>query len=204
MTDTEQEAYAAVEKAQKAVWAEVHGQDPQRLYTVSEVKGLVYALDSVISGLVSRPAAPAVVHHHDIEKHAEHFNEGWDEAHRQGVGGNESREWLVSKVEPILTEWVDTAYRTALAGYESGPHQAALDMRHLHLAEPHIPAGKIADALLSDADLTEPASPATREAVTDVLVMTRLSDFAGTDIRVIEGAADALLVAFDIRERSER
>lgn len=73
-----------------------------------------------------------VVHHHDIEKRAEHFNEGFDEAHRQGVGGQASRDWLIEKVVPLLKDHVD-------------PESL------YHVAE------HIADALLSEADLGEPA-----------------------------------------------
>lgn len=40
-----------------------------------------------------------------------------------------------------------------------------------------------------------PASPATRETVIDALVMTRLSDFAGVDMRAIEEAADRIIAA---------
>lgn len=75
--------------------------------------------------------APAVieVHHHDIEKHAEHFNEGWDEAHRQGIGGAESRDWLIGKVKPILA--------------------AAVGLDHAKVA------ADIADAVLSEVDLAD-------------------------------------------------
>lgn len=55
----EQEARAEAVRTQKAVWAEVHGQEPSRTYTVAEVKRLVYTLDNAISALVSRPASPA-------------------------------------------------------------------------------------------------------------------------------------------------
>ena len=39
-------------------------------------------------------------------------------------------------------------------------------------------------------------SESMRDRVIDVLVMTKLSDHAGTDLRLVEGAADALLAAF--------
>ncbi len=35
-----------------------------------------------------------------------------------------------------------------------------------------------------------------RDRIIDVLVMTKLSDHAGTDLRLVEGAADAILAAF--------
>lgn len=123
--------------------------------SVTVAANILADLDAL--GLMVKPdegEAPLVVHHHDIEKHAEHFNEGWDEAHRQGVGGSESREWLFSKVQPILAEWVDTAYRTTIAGYKTPP-EPAREMRYLHLTQPEIPTARIADALLSDADLGE-------------------------------------------------
>lgn len=37
-----------------------------------------------------------------------------------------------------------------------------------------------------------------RDRIIDVLVMTKLSDHAETDLRLVEGAADALLEAFPV------
>ena len=44
-----------VTAAQKAVWGEVHGQDPRRKYTVAEVKRLVYRLDNAIAAALAAP-----------------------------------------------------------------------------------------------------------------------------------------------------
>ena len=47
-----------VTEVQRAVWSEIHGQDSARLYSVAEVKRLVYSLDNVISGLLARAVVP--------------------------------------------------------------------------------------------------------------------------------------------------
>lgn len=52
--------------------------------------------------------------------------------------------------------------------------------------------------------MTDMTPEASREDVTDVLVMTRLSDYAGTDMTVINAAADDLRARFVITERGER
>jgi hypothetical protein len=58
--------------------------------------------------LAADPAGPAVIeiHHHDVENHAASFNEGYDEAQRHGIGGTESRDWLIGKVLPIVKDHV--------------------------------------------------------------------------------------------------
>jgi hypothetical protein len=38
-----------IANAQKAVWAEIHGQAATRTYTVAEVKRLIYSLDNAFS-----------------------------------------------------------------------------------------------------------------------------------------------------------
>ncbi len=38
-----------ISAAQKQVWAEIHGQDARRTYSVSEVKKLIYSFDNAIS-----------------------------------------------------------------------------------------------------------------------------------------------------------
>lgn len=59
----------------------------------------------------------AVVHCHDMEAYAEHFNAGFEEAQRQGIGGEGSRRWLLEKVGPILephfADWDDVADQLA-------------------------------------------------------------------------------------------
>lgn len=70
------------------------------------------------------------------------------------------------------------------------------------------PSDEIIQAALTAARAALPhltaAPSATREEVADVLVMTRLSDYAGTDVAVIDQAADALLARFNITERGDR
>lgn len=58
-TDDEREALRAeVEQVQRAAWAEIHGQDPTRTYSVAEVKKLVYSFDNLISSVLRRSEAP--------------------------------------------------------------------------------------------------------------------------------------------------
>lgn len=50
-----------------------------------------------VTELLSNRAGREVlrIHYGNPDARAEAWNEGWDEAHRQGVGGHESREWLL-------------------------------------------------------------------------------------------------------------
>ena len=48
------------------------------------------------------------------------------------------------------------------------------------------------------------APSATRDEVVDALVMTRLSDYAGTDMAVITQTADRLLARFTITQKEDR
>lgn len=58
-TDDEREALRAeAEEVQRAAWAEIHGQDPTRTYSVAEVKQLVYAFDNVLSSALRRTEVP--------------------------------------------------------------------------------------------------------------------------------------------------
>lgn len=52
--DSSDDERAEAERVQKAAWAEIHGQDPRRRYSVAEVKRIVYSFDNVLSGLLSR------------------------------------------------------------------------------------------------------------------------------------------------------
>ena len=52
--------------------------------------------------------------------------------------------------------------------------------------------------LLALLDAPAPAPSVTRDEVVDALVMTRLSDYAGTDMAVITQTADRLLARFTI------
>ena len=59
-TDDEREVLRAeAEKVQRAAWAEIHGQDPTRTYSVAEVKQLVYSFDNVLSSALRRPEEPS-------------------------------------------------------------------------------------------------------------------------------------------------
>lgn len=90
----------------------------------------------------------------DMEERAELYNEGYQDAMKHRMGGDESRAWLVQVAEQIIAQWVDTAYRITLCG-EAELHPGAERMRHLHLAEPWLPACKIADAVLSEINFDE-------------------------------------------------
>lgn len=58
-TDDEREVLRAeAEKVQRAAWAEIHGQDPARKYSVAEVKRLVYSFDNVLSSALRRSEVP--------------------------------------------------------------------------------------------------------------------------------------------------
>lgn len=47
--------------------------------------------------------APVVrVHHGNPDAYAEAWSDGWDEAHRQQVGGTETREWAVRQIRHQL------------------------------------------------------------------------------------------------------
>ncbi|KAB1867318.1 hypothetical protein [Microbacterium algeriense] len=76
-TDDEREALRAeAEKVQRAAWAEIHGQDPSRTYSVAEVKRLVYSFDNVLSSALRRfdvpePSAEATLS--EVRSHAERF-----------------------------------------------------------------------------------------------------------------------------------
>lgn len=71
----------------------------------------------------------AVVHCGDMEQHAVSFNDGYAEAQRQGIGGPESRAWVVEKVTTVL-----------------GP---------LASLRPDL-AGQVADQLLTETDMRSP------------------------------------------------
>lgn len=111
------------------------------------------------------------VHHHDIEKHAESFNEGYDEAQRQGIGDESSRNWLTEKVWPLLKDHID-------------PENS------------HHVADQIADALLSEADLSDLPTEEETKALAEVA--SKLGEAigrkaAGEEIaEAIENAGDAL------------
>jgi hypothetical protein len=66
------------------------------------------------------------------------------------------RERLVDMAQEIIAQWVETAYRTTLCG-EPELHPGARRMRHLHLAEPWLPACKIADAVYAALDAATPS-----------------------------------------------
>lgn len=53
-TPADEEMRAEVERVQKAAWAEIHGQDPMRKYSVGEVKRLVYSFDNLLGSLLTR------------------------------------------------------------------------------------------------------------------------------------------------------
>lgn len=94
----------------------------------------------------------------DMEQRAELFNDGYQEAMRHQTGGAEHRAWLVQVAEQAIARWVETGYRVALAGVGSDDEAArkmADQLRHLHLAEPWLPAVKIADAVLSEIDFAD-------------------------------------------------
>lgn len=89
------------------------------------------------------------VHHGNPDAHAESWSDGWDEAHRQGIGGAESREWVIRQVKPILG---------AAAGFL---------------------APQIADAVLSEADLAPKPDTAMRERIAEVTGCHLLVDQGG-------------------------
>lgn len=62
--EAESEDYAAtvtgdreklIAEAQKGAWAEIHGQDPSRKYSVAEVKRIVYSLDNAVADALAAP-----------------------------------------------------------------------------------------------------------------------------------------------------
>lgn len=67
------------------------------------------------------------------------------------------------------------------------------------------PSDETVQAALTDARAALPlmtaAPSATRDEVVDALVMTRLSDYAGTDMAVITQTADRLLARFDMTRK---
>jgi len=68
---------------------------------------------------------------------------------------------IAEVVEEIIHKWVDTAYRTvATSLFDDDPARRALDeMRHLHLAEPWIPAHTVADAVIRHFHVVERTLP---------------------------------------------
>lgn len=92
----------------------------------------------------------------DMEERAELFNDGYQEAMQHQTGGEEHRAWLIQVVQQIIADWVDdTAYQTVLAGLPESPLEAVNELRFLGLAEPWLPAGKAADAVLSEINFDE-------------------------------------------------
>jgi hypothetical protein len=68
------------------------------------------------------------------------------------------------------------------------------------MGSPGIPvwdSGQIADRLLADGLVQTAARSVKREKIVDALVMTRLSDYAGNDMRLIEQAASAVVSALE-------
>ena len=82
-----------------------------------------------------------------------------------------------------------------VAGYGERAPEEILPATVLHDPSAPAPAPSV---------VPEAAPSATRDEVADVLVMTRLSDYAGTDMAVIDHAADALLARFNITPRAGR
>lgn len=74
-----------------------------------------------------------------------------------------------------------------------------------HAADAEGRAGeRVRDGLTAALPLLTAAPSATRDEVVDTLVMTRLSDYAGTDMAVITQAADALLARFTMTPKEDR
>lgn len=70
---------------------------------------------------------------------------------REANDDEQKRHRLADIAEGVILEWVDTAYRIALAGLgtdDTAARQAVDQMRHLHLAEPWIPANRIATSVV--------------------------------------------------------
>lgn len=76
---TPEKVAVEIATAQKAVWAEIHGQDANRNYSVAEVKRLVYSLDNAFSTAITALTAvsaerdDAIKEMHARELH--HFEE---------------------------------------------------------------------------------------------------------------------------------
>lgn len=67
------------------------------------------------------------------------FSEGYDEAMRQGVGGQESVEWVARRAEAYVRRWVETAVQVEKAGTSDASARKALDQlmtMHLDYAGP--------------------------------------------------------------------
>jgi hypothetical protein len=83
------------------------------------------AFRAAVEPMLAARTLPVVhVHHHDLESHATSWTEGFDDAHRQEIGGEEKRAWLIK----TLTE------------------RFGDDL--------NVPAETIADAVLFDVDLS--------------------------------------------------
>lgn len=56
---------AEVQRVQRAAWAEIHGQDAQRKYSVAEVKKLVYSFDNALAEamVIRRTEVPSTAWH---------------------------------------------------------------------------------------------------------------------------------------------
>ncbi|MBS3180692.1 hypothetical protein [Leucobacter manosquensis] len=74
-----------VAAAQKAVWGEVHGQDPRRKCSVAEAKRLVYRLDNAIADALVIADAIAAPVEMDREKLADFIDTKLDGDHFPGV-----------------------------------------------------------------------------------------------------------------------
>lgn len=104
--------------AQKAVWAEIHGQDATRRYSVAEVKQLVYLLDNALSSAMTALTAVSA------ERDAEH-KRAEEARFAAGVVGSVSHETLGAlqdaqaenaELRAVITEaldWRDEAYHGA-------------------------------------------------------------------------------------------
>lgn len=71
----------------------------------------------------------------DMEVRAELFNEGFDTAHKQGVGGELSYAWLVGKLEPILGRLRGTIKETTIDDMITKIADEILDDSLLHDAD---------------------------------------------------------------------
>lgn len=139
------------------------------------------------------------------DMHFVKFNEGYDEAMRQGVGGEESIQWVTEHVEPIVRTWIETAVKTEKAGTSDKiVHQTLDQLMSLHLDYVGVVAREVALDITAEAvDFAEALGDEGVEEV-DAQASEELTQLRGLKDKLFEQMDRALFIEEGAVERWSR